>query len=166
MGSVSETATPQLLSHDDTRITMSNAGQPPEKPTTQMEKAPAWAVGLVTETGGNWGIVYSTAGVEVYHVSTTEVSHALATGSWAVVDVVFSAGTVKIRVNKGAWTPAAAVATGSVTGAALRVARNFGTARFNGSIMEVFISLAAQSDADLDGLYEYRKARYAAAGLP
>lgn len=122
--------------------------------------------GLVTETGGNWGIVYSDAGVRVYHQSATEATAALATGSWAQVDVVFSAGTLEIWVNRVLIDTQTAVATGSVTAAAFRVARNFGTAHFTGEMMRVFVSLAAQSEADLDGVYAYRKALYPAMSLP
>ncbi len=126
--------------------------------------------GLFTEAGGNWGIVYSDAGVRVYHASATKVTLAYAsvpTAAWTQVDVSFSAGVLRIRANGGAWTSAAGVAaTGSVTGAAFRMACNFSTTRWVGTIMRAMVTRAVWTDAQFNGLYAYNKARFPAMGLP
>ncbi len=124
--------------------------------------------GLVTEAGGNWGIVFSSAGVRVYHSSATKNTLALATGSYAQVDITFTGGVLKMRKNGGAWTTVSSVAaTGGITASAFRVGINYGgAAKFTGDMMEILCGTTIPSDAQLDGIYAYRKARYPAMSLP
>ncbi len=125
--------------------------------------------GVFTEAGGNFGVVFSDQGVSVYHVSAMEVQIACPINVWSVIDIRFSGGTIEIRRNGGAWTSAAAVATGAIgspTGA-LRVGTNYANAaRFTGSIMEIITNTSTRSDGDFNNIYSYLKARYPSAGLP
>lgn len=126
--------------------------------------------GLFTETGGNLGVVYSDAGVSVYHASTLVAQAAVPTGSWAHVVVRFGlvAGELDIFVNGVLVDHNTGVAaTGSVTGAALFVGANYaGTVNYDGQIMELGTSQTAHSDVTVAGLYEFAKAKYPAMSLP
>lgn len=125
--------------------------------------------GILTETGGNWGIVYSDAGVSVYHASTLVGQVALPTGAWAHVAVRMGlvAGELDIFVN-GVLTDhnTGVAATGSVTGAVMRVGRNFGAVYLDGQIMKLGVSQTAFADATIAGHYAFAQAKYPSMSLP
>lgn len=123
--------------------------------------------GIVTESGGNWGVVYDSSGIRVYHASTSVLTIPCTTGGWRAFDIVFTGGVLKGRIGNGAWVTASGVAaTGSLTTASLRVGANYANAVFlNASVMELQMSLVAISDPNLNGQYAFRQARYPAMGL-
>lgn len=135
------------------------------KPTSL--SAPAGAIynnpGLLTETGGNWGIVIDTSGVHVYHGSGAQVAHssgAVSAGAWHRVDVVFDGTQVRVTVDGVAGTPVASATTGAI-GSALTLGSNFGASvGFVGQIAEVDIASTALSGVTSADWSAYFLARY------
>ncbi len=123
--------------------------------------------GLLVETGGNWGIVYSDAGVSVYHASTLVGQVAVSTATWTHVMARFSGGELDIYVNGTLVDHNTSVAaTGAITGAAVRMGRNFASVYYDGKIMAAGLSQTALSPTTIAGIYAYDKAKYPSMSLP
>ncbi len=103
------------------------------------------------EVGGNFGVEYSTGGVELFHYSGTYkvVATALATGTIVLVDAKYDGVNIKIRVNGGSWTSLAAGAL-SVDNSQVRVGRNFASVFLAADILELLVSDTAISDGNLN----------------
>ncbi len=103
------------------------------------------------EIGGNFGVEYSDAGVELFHYSGgyKVVTKALATGTFALVDAKYDGVNIKIRVNGGSWTSLAAGSL-SIDDSQVRVGRNFASVFLAADILELLVSNTAISDGDLD----------------
>jgi hypothetical protein len=88
------------------------------------------------------------------------VSTPLTVAAWNLVQTKLEGGSLRIRVNGGAWvtTPSGVVAT--MTGT-LYVGRNSaGTLRFRGKMLELMLSNTAFPDAAFDRIRAYASARY------
>jgi hypothetical protein len=125
--------------------------------------------GILTESGGNWGIVRRVNEVVVYHQSTEVAAATVPEDVWSHVVVRFGlvAGELDIFVD-GALADhnTGVAATGSVTAAGLRLGTNFGQAQFfEGEVMECAIQDSAASDVEVAGDYAYAQARYPSMGL-
>jgi hypothetical protein len=94
--------------------------------------------GLMTESGGNFGVNFTSNGVGVYHSSTLIATKACAAdGNWHLVDISFDGANVSIVVDDGTAATGASAGTGAV-GGALRLGSNYGnTVRFTGSMLMV-----------------------------
>lgn len=131
--------------------------------------APAGAIyddrGLVTEGGGNWGIVYNTSGVHCYHYDgayqVASSASAVATGGWHIIDVQYNGTNLTVSVDGTAGTPVAAGTLGSVA-AAFRVGTNYGPAVYaDAQIMEVILASSDLSATTAAAFKGYVNSRYA-----
>lgn len=131
--------------------------------------APAGAIydnpGILTEGGGNWGIVYNNAGIHCYHndggYQVASSAAAVATGGWHVVDVIYNGVNLTLSVDGTAGTPAPAGTLGSIT-AAFRLGANYAPAVYtNAKIAEVVIANASLSSTSSTTFKSYVNSRYA-----
>ncbi len=129
--------------------------------------APAGSIfnnpGLFTENGGNWGVVFNTDGVNVYHFSGSYkvAKQACSTGAWHAVDVVYDGVNLTVSVDGVAGTPVAAGTLGSITGALMAFGANFNhTVFFNGTIMEMSTAQSAIAGSTPTMFKAYYNARY------
>lgn len=126
--------------------------------------------GLVAETGGFIGLVFTASGVRagVFNASSKQTTHiAQATGAWFMASARWDGTNIRCRVNSTDATPVAAVGGASSVGTNIYAGRNYsGTRLFDGQIADIITDTSSMSDADLASVYSYFKARYPSAGLP
>lgn len=119
--------------------------------------------GILTENGGNWGIVVNTSGVHCFHAASgyKVASQAITTDEWQAVDVVYDGSHITVSVDGVGGTPVAAGTLATITGSQFRFGINYATAFFEGEIMDAAVAdtaLSSTSSADWKGYYN---ARYA-----
>lgn len=120
--------------------------------------------GLLTENQGNWGIVFDTSGVTLYHHdgSYKTITASLATGAYHLIDIAYDGTNLNLSVDGSAATP---VAAGSLTdpggSSTIRVMRNFSTVGSVGSLMEVWMAQSALSSTTPSAVKSYINSRYA-----
>jgi hypothetical protein len=120
--------------------------------------------GLITESGGNWGITVDSAGVHVYHhdgvYKIADGPAALLVGTWYAVDVVYNGTDITVSVNGTAGTPVAAGTLGTIAGAGLRMGSNYAaTVFYSGLILDAALAnttLAGSTHANFRAYYASR----------
>jgi hypothetical protein len=142
----------------DPEVAITDSGTPYDNP------------GLFTEGNGNFGIVYTSNGVTVYHFSGSykTATRALGTGSWSCVAARYNAATDKLSVDvDGTRNETSSVGDLASVAAGVHVAADFNpTKRFTGAIMEIIAIDSALTDAQMTGIRNYLKSRYPSAALP
>lgn len=120
--------------------------------------------GLLTENGGNWGIVYNTDGVNVYHNdgSYKVATKTCSTGAWHVVDVSYNGTTLSVQVDAGTAATVAAGTLGSIVGAVFRIGGNYNAAvKFTGDMMEAISAQDPLVSTVPSSFKSYLNSRYA-----
>ncbi len=118
--------------------------------------------GILTEAGGEWGIVFNSNGVSCYHDSAgyKVASQACSTGAWHAVDVLYNGTTLTVSVDGVAGTPVTAGTLGAI-GSAVRVGGNYSHAvKFTGSILEIATAQATLATTTAAQIKAYYNSRY------
>lgn len=119
--------------------------------------------GIFTETGGNWGITWSTSGVKVYHFDgayKVASKACAADGLPHAVDVVYDGVNITVTVDGVAGTPVAAGTCGSLAGAVSWGLNYNNAAKFTGSIYDFLSDGSAMSAMSAADFLSYKQGRY------
>jgi len=109
---------------------------------------------------GTWNNGTPRAVVTQYNAGQKYVDTAITLGAWNLVQAKLEGGSLRIRVNNGAWTTTVAGNIGVVTGT-LIVGRNYSSSQFfRGKMLELMLAGTALPDPTFDRIRSYLSARY------
>lgn len=127
---------------------------------TNVEDDPA----LLTDTWPGWVVAFSDAGFGIAHYDGSWQRHRVdcSVGEYHIGQIRYDGTDLSIRVDSKAW---AAFPAGDLTHTAssyvLNVGKGYAGAAFEGRILEIMLAPAAFSDARMDSIVDYLRARYA-----
>lgn len=115
-----------------------------------------------------WGIVYSTSGVGLWHYPPSAVYQfsgwlPAAVGARNNVDITYDGAHARLRLNGGAWTvaPMLAVTNAFLTFGVLMGQNAYDIAKLlSANVLEMMVSPTVIADADLDKILGYRAATF------
>ncbi len=117
---------------------------------------------LLGDNGGNWGIVYTTSGVQGVHADPTyrlTGNVAITADAWSMVSLILTGGTLSLRVNNGAAATVAAGALAGIGAQLVQIGKNYATARPAFDCLEVMTSKVSLA-ANLADIKSYFNSRY------
>jgi len=120
--------------------------------------------GLLTESGGNWGIVANTDGVNCFHHDGAYkvAVKSITAGAWHAVDIIYNGTNLIVSVDGTAGTPVAAGTLSSITGATFRICDNlFGSGKLGCQIEDLAVANTALATTTASAFKAYYNSRYA-----
>lgn len=121
---------------------------------------------FVTDTGGSFGIGWTTSGVVGWHydgtaLTYTPITEAASANAWHLVQMRWNATTLEIRVDSGAWQSLAVDSANQPTTGFLKVGANYTSAAFlDASIMEIAFKITMITDDEANFIKSYINTRY------